>query len=322
MDTKEISGKVVSIVAVAAAVIVAAWAAMRVTDNKAMVARAQASSAASRAEAARAEEEAQISAAKAAERTEAANAAALKKAEVDKVAAEANAEAERSAAKRAADERAKAEADRDAARAAAAEASADAEAEQARASAAKAAAEQAGIEAKAAERERAASLRIAELEAERIRQETARAEAEARTLELRRMDLEEIERQLIEVKRDLDEREAALHPEKTIKDLISTSEVKLDGEEGPSLQEEDLSIPAESRSLLRARRAEMERLDAISALARSNVVARLERMYTDAIREDRVVDADFYRKELKRLYPDWVYAPPKEEESKKEEETK
>ena len=60
-----------------------------------------------------------------------------------------------------------------------------------------------------------------------------------------------------------------------------------------------------------------ERLDAIRTQTRSDVVQRFERLYLDAIREDRISDATFYRKELKRMYPDWEYKPPKKEEVKK-----
>ena len=45
-------------------------------------------------------------------------------------------------------------------------------------------------------------------------------------------------------------------------------------------------------------------------------MGRLERLYVESVKADRISDADFYRKELKRLYPDWVYTPPKKEEVK------
>ena len=34
----------------------------------------------------------------------------------------------------------------------------------------------------------------------------------------------------------------------------------------------------------------------------------MERLYRNALKEDRVVDAEFYRKSLKSLYPDWEFS--------------
>jgi len=125
----------------------------------------------------------------------------------------------------------------------------------------------------------------------------------------------------MEFKRELDEREAALRPEKTVKDLVWTSEEDVvfgaDGvarkkEKKVLLPENDPSIPPASRALAKTQRVVAERNAAVEAAVRSNIVSRLERLYNDAIRDDRIVEAECYRSEIKRLYPDW----------KKTEETK
>ena len=40
---------------------------------------------------------------------------------------------------------------------------------------------------------------------------------------------------------------------------------------------------------------------------RSKIVSALEKLYVEALGEDRVVDAEFYRQNLKALYPDWEF---------------
>ena len=119
--------------------------------------------------------------------------------------------------------------------------------------------------------------------------------------------------------REFPERDRATRPDLTIKDLEIAAEVST-ADDGTKvlLPENDLTKPAETRALAKAERLQAERDAASSARVRAAVVGRLERLYCDAVRLDRVTEAEFYRRELKRLYPDWEYKPPKEEEKKEE----
>lgn len=305
--------RIVLLAALVAVAGIVAWAVIRVTGNRADAAKAAANAAALNAEAAQAEKEAQIRAEKAAERQAAANEAALKKAEEDRRAAEENRKAKEAESRIAADEAAKAEADRDARKAAAAKEASAAEAEQAKASAARAEAEKAKADARAKEKEADAKLEIARLEAEQTKAAADRAVAEAAALQLKSANLDELARQLMEFKQDLDERELALRPEKTILDLETTHANEetnsTDETQGPVLRENDRTIPRESRALARANRLETEMRDELTASARSNAVSRLESLYIQALRDDRVADANFYRSELRLMYPGWKYVP-------------
>ena len=286
--------RIVLLAALVAVAGIVAWAVIRVTGNRADAAKAAANAAALNAEAAQAEKEAQIRAEKAAERQAAANEAALKKAEEDRRAAEENRKAKEAESRIAADEAAKAEADRDARKAAAAKEASAAEAEQAKASAARAEAEKAKADARAKEKEADAKLEIARLEAEQTKAAADRAVAEAAALQLRSANLDELARQLMEFKQDLDERELALRPEKTILDLETTHANEetnsTDETQGPVLRENDRTIPRESRALARANRLENEMRDELTASARSNAVSRLEfasDVKTDSVPEKR-----------------------------------
>ena len=57
-----------------------------------------------------------------------------------------------------------------------------------------------------------------------------------------------------------------------------------------------------------------EETDALVAKSRSVTVSRLEKLYVAAVRANRITDADYYRKTLKSLYPDWEYKPQTNEE--------
>ena len=139
--------------------------------------------------------------------------------------------------------------------------------------------------------------------------------AEAKLLELRRIDFETIERELAEWRRDLEERERALTPEKTIADLAwagGQDDSVLD-ENGnvtkkvkePYLAENDRTLPRASRSLAKAERETREELAAQTEMTRDSLVASLEKLYIAAIKEDRVTDADFYRRSIRSLSPTW-----------------
>ena len=132
------------------------------------------------------------------------------------------------------------------------------------------------------------------------------------------------ERPLTERFVELEER--ALHPDKTAADLTWVGEREADVIGGETnrvrrtakpLLEDDMGLPRETRALAKAERLAAESDAAHAAETRAGLVATLEKLYLAALREDRVVDADYYRKSLKSLYPDWELNLTEEE--KKEE---
>ena len=238
-------------------------------------------------------------------------------------------EAERETAKLAA---AKAETDK-----AAAVANREAKKAEAEAASANRAAESARLETARVENDKAkklleiesANAAAAEAAKERERLAGERVIAEAKVLELRAANLAELEQELLAYKRDLDEREAALRPDKTIADLVWVSEGDtVIGEDGlavkkekvPYLAENDPNLAKSDRTLAKSRRELSERQAARDDEIKSNVVSRLETLYRSAVADERFTDARFYEKNLKALYPDWKYTPP--DKSKKEEDKK
>ena len=322
------SGKVVSVLAICLAVIAAAVGGIMITNNRAAEARArvaeaesQEARAASEAKKARAEESAEASRAAAA-------ASEAQKAAENRKAKEAERETERLALARAKEEKAKSEADAAAAKARASEAADIRAAEKAKSDAAKAAADKEVSVADAAARQAEAEAQAAAdlLAAEKLKSDAIIAEASA--LELRKINFEAIERDLIEYRQELDERERALRPEMTAADLTWVGEREADVIGGETnrvrratkvLPEDDMSLPAESRALAKAERLAAER-DAVRASeTRDELVATLEKLYVAALREDRVVDAEFYRRNIKSISPEWVFTL---NEENKEEESK
>ncbi len=329
-----VAGKAVSVVSIAVAVLFSTYAWMRVSDDKARIAENEARRSQAMADAAKS---AELKAAAAEKEAEIKEAAAVKKAKENRVKAEADAAKAKDDAVIATAEAEKAKADAEKSKADAEKAKADreraadelskAEAEKAKADAEKAAAnaalEKEKTALKAVETAENAKIQIAELETERVKKAADKAEAEAKALELRRMNLEEIARELAAYKRDLDEREEALRPEKTIMDIETTSDEPQEGfgasaKKAKVLPENDPYLPKESRELAKAKRLEAERREAAVAEVRSNAVSRLERLYVESVKADRMTDAEFYRKELKRMYPGWVYIPPEKKEQKEE----
>lgn len=308
------NGKVVSTVAVCLAIIAAAVAGVIVTGNRAAEARAKAAKAES--DEARAASEAKK--AKAEESAEASRAAAAaseaEKALQNRKAKEAERDAERLALAKAKEEKAKSEADAEAAKARAREAADLRAAEKAKSDAEKAAAESAMAVAEAEERKAEAEAQAA---ADTLATEKLKSDAiiaEENLLYLRKINFEEIERDLIEYRQELDERERALHPDKTAADLTWVGEREADVIGGETnrvrrtakpLPENDMQLPRETRALAKAERLAAEGDAARAAETRAELVATLERLYIAALREDRVVDADYYRKSLKSFYPDW-----------------
>lgn len=165
-----------------------------------------------------------------------------------------------------------------------------------------------------------AEMAKAQAEADKLEREKVAAQAvadEARRWELKAIDLAALEQDLNEYKQELDARELALRPEKTIKDLANVSSGESEQEESdqPMLAENDMSLPKADRRLAKRERISDEDLDALLAKSRAVTVAKLERLYVAAVRENRVTDADYYRKALLSLYPDWEFTSLKNDES-------
>ena len=167
----------------------------------------------------------------------------------------------------------------------------------------------------------------AKLQAEKLRSEKVIAEAKA--LELMKIDFTTWQRDLLELEQSLGERERALKPEKTIADLswVGGVEDRVSDENGnlrvlkkePYLAENDKSLSRGDRRLSKAERLTSESEEREAGKLRERLVARLERLYVNALKEDRVIDAEFYRKNLKSLYPDWEF---KGDDRKNEKEEK
>lgn len=195
----------------------------------------------------------------------------------------------------------------------------EAEAAKSRAAAAadgKAAAKAEADKAAALKAEAEAKAKAAAAQAEVAAVEAAKAEAkiaEAKALELRKIDFEKAERELAEWKADLEERERALQPEKTIADLAwaggeDDSVIDADGslrkvKKQPYLAENDRTLPRASRRLAKAERIVGAEEAEAELRTRSAVVSALEKLYVEALKEDRVIDAEFYKKTLNSLYP-------------------
>ena len=192
------------------------------------------------------------------------------------------------------------------------------------------AAEDEKVKAKALEN--AASLNAeaenAKLQAEKMRSEKVIAEAKA--LELSKIDFETWQRDLLELEQSLNEREMALKPEKTIADLawVGGGEDVVVDKDGTLkkqvkkqyLAENDKALPYETRRLAKRERliAEAQKRDAEKV--REIIVSRIEKLYVEALKEDRIVDAEYYKENLKSLYPDWEFkgkAENKDTEEKK-----
>ena len=322
------NSKLVSIVAVSLAVIVAGIAAVVVSANRSDAAKAYAEAEASAAEKAAAEARAVAKATEAESEKRRAD-EANQKAKEDELAAQ-------KLAKETAEIEAKAAADNKAA----AEANAkveQAKADQMRASRdeARAKSEQAKADQQKAHEQAVAATAKAEEEASRLAKEKLQSDkilAEAKLLKLRKIGFETLERELAAWKFDLEERERALQPEKTISDLSwagGTEDTIIDAEGNVKKQEKkqydpekDRSTPVPSRKLARANRIVREKHEALADATRSSVIASLEKLYVAALKDDRTVDAAFYRQSILSMYPDWKFKGAEKGEEKKPEAEK
>ena len=305
--------KTITIVAVSLAVVVAAVAAIVVSANRADEAKAYAEAEAARADQAaadakteRAQADAEIAKRQAAEKNAEAKAS-------ERAAAEANERSKTAEQAAAADNKAVAEANARAARANADAALAIRDAAKLTNETARVAREQA--KAFAVAEQAKADAEAAKLAAEKLKADKIIAEAKAQ--ELRKIDYETLERDLLEWKLDLEERERALRPEKTIANLSwagGMEDTVIDEKGNLKKQvktaydpEKDMDLPEQSRRLAKAERLVREAQDAKASAARSAVVRSMEKLYVAALREGRVIDADFYRKSILVMYPDWKF---------------
>ena len=162
------------------------------------------------------------------------------------------------------------------------------------------------------------------------RVEATKAIREAETLKLKvsmaelvseKQRYEELNAELLEYQKELDERERALRPEKTIADLAwlpdEDTEVDENGrarprKKEPKLPENDPTLPKETRALAKADRIRAQADGILSEAARARVVAPIEKLYVAALKDGRVVDAEYYRSVLKSMYPDWEYKAPEQ----------
>jgi len=165
---------------------------------------------------------------------------------------------------------------------------------------------------------------------ELARAEATRAIREAETLKLKvsmaelaaeKQRYEELNAELLEYQRELDERERTLRPEKTIADLAwlpdEDTEIDENGrprprKKEPKLPENDPTLPKETRELAKANRIRAQADDILVEAARARVVVPIEKLYVAAQKEGRIVDAEYYRAVLKSMYPDWEYKAPEQ----------
>ena len=306
------NAKIVAIVAVCVAVIAAGVSGVVISMQRADAARAAADKAASeetiaskRAREAELERATAAANAREAEAKEKSAAAALAAAEAEnkKLKLENENLAEKKAI--AADERAKADAD--AKRAADLKAAKELEHKTAKENAD---AERAKAQAAADELARAEATRAIR-EAETLKLKVSMAE-----LEVAKQQYAELNAELLEYQKELDERERALRPEKTIADLSwlpdEDTEIDENGRARPRkkvkmLPENDPSLPKETRSLAKAERIRGEADGILAKDSRDRTVSPIEKLYAAAVKEGRTVDAAYYRAVLKSMYPDWEY---------------
>ena len=306
------NAKIVAIVAVCVAVIAAGISGVVISMQRADAARAAADKAASEETiASKRAKEAELERAKAEQNARAAEAKAEKEktalAAAEKENENLRLENENLAEKRAlaAEERAKADAE--AKKAADLKAAKDAELKIAKENAD---AERAKAQASADELERVEATRAIR-EAETLKLKVSMAELAAE-----KQRYEELNAELLEYQKELDERERALRPEKTIADLAwlpdEDTEVDENGrahprKKEPKLPENDPTLPKETRELAKANRIRAQADDILSEASRTRVVTTIEKLYVAAVKDGRTVDAAYYRTVLKSMYPDWEY---------------
>lgn len=173
--------------------------------------------------------------------------------------------------------------------------------------------ERAKAEAEAKAKTAEADAKAAERDREQAK--AARAKAEADALEMQKIDFETAYTRLVEWEASLQEREAAITPDKTVADLewIGGEEDSVLDEDGNVTKvkkvaydpERDLRLSESSRRLARAERLRQESDVARASSVRDRVIRELEALYLQAKRENRTIEENYYYGNLKALYPDW-----------------
>lgn len=176
-----------------------------------------------------------------------------------------------------------------------------------------------------------AVLRIAELNAkaeadktEQARLKAEREQAAFKARELRLLDLDALYRNLQEREQVLRERERALQPDKATADLewagngadsvIDDKGNVVRVEKKPYLAENDKLLTKASRELARLERIGEEVRSNRVATAKAEIVGSLERLYDAAASQDRRVDADYYAKCIRAMFPEWRPKTPQKED--------
>jgi hypothetical protein len=309
------NAKIVTILSICAAVIVAGVSGTIISMQRSAAARAAADKAASEETiATKRAREAELERASAAAKAREAEAQAAKEKDALASAKEANEklrlENENVAAKKALAAEERARADADAKKAADLRAAKEAELKAARETAD-------GERAKA----RAAADDLARAEATKaIREaETLKLKVSMAELAAEKQRYEELNAELLDYQKELDERERALRPEKTIADLAwlpdEDTEIDENGrarpkKKKPYLAENDPELPKETRELAKADRIRSEADGILTKDLRERAVAPLEKLYVAAVKDGRNVDAEYYRGVLKSMYPDWEFKAP------------
>lgn len=306
--------KLITVIAVTLAVIAAAVAAIVVSNRRADEAWAYAE--AEKAVAKTQEDETKAKKAEAAAEASKKEAAAeTAKAKADELKAQKLAqETAQIEAKTAADQKAAAEETAKAEKAKA-EAARDARDE------AKHKAETARIEQQKAKELAAAEAAKSEAEAAKLAAEKLRSEKVIAEAELRKRDYDHLvqwSQDLADKERELVEREKALTPEKTIADLAwagGTDDTVIDDKGNVRKfvkvaydPEKDPMLPEATRRLARAERQVRQAQSNQVVAVRSAVTAKLEKLYVQALKDGRVIDAEHYRKNILQMYPDWKFA--------------
>jgi hypothetical protein len=189
------------------------------------------------------------------------------------------------------------------------------------AKAAEAASETARAEAEKAKALESAEALKAQAKADELAAEKLRCDkvvADAKLLELRKIDFETLARDLVEFQQELEERERALKPDKTSADLSWVAERDADvigsvtnkiKRSERILPENDDTRPLASRILSRQERLSAKENEDIQCVSRHRYGQILENLWREAVDDSRILDAEFYLKSLKSLYPDWEFNP-------------
>jgi len=301
----------ITIVSICAAVIAASVSAVMVSMNRADAARAFAD-----AETAAADSETAQAKIKTAERD-------VENAKRRTAEAEAKAKADELEAQKLAKEKAEIDAKIAADNRAEAEAEAKIATEKADAQRALREAEKAKVD--VARSEEAKAKALAKAEASKVVSETARLEteklrsqyaiAEVQLLELRRTNYLALAVEYAQLNDELKELKKAFEPEKTITDLEFAEEEKTFDANGNVTNavkvvynpEKDMSLPESTRRLAKAMRIDREMETNRVAMVRESIVKPLEALYEQALRDGRVIDAQYYRSNILSMYPDWKF---------------